>query len=336
MDYYRNFFESELFKKIISLLLLFIILISIRPMMNLLLLTFMFSFILHGMQNYLFKKIVKLIPINRTGITFAIFIILASAIVFVIYKYVPILTKQLLYIGIQLSNFDINNYEDVINPHLREAISTNIQSYVVAGGTYLIHSVTNIWEFSINIFIALILSLFLIVEKDTTIKFLNKFAFSKVGFIYTYYKKLGRNFVNSFAKVIETQFLISLLNTVLTAIGLGIMGFHQIIGLSFMIFILGIIPVAGVVISLLPLSIIAFKLGGLIKVLYMFVMITVLHVIGAYFLSPKLMAAKTKIPVFFTLVVLIVAEHFLGIWGLLFGLPLFLFFLDLLDVEEYG
>ena len=336
MDYYRNFFESELFKKIISLLLLFIILISIRPMMNLLLLTFMFSFILHGMQNYLFKKIVKLIPINRTGITLSIFIILASAIVFVIYKYVPILTKQLLYIGIQLSNFDINNYEGVINPHLREAISTNIQSYVVAGGTYLIHSVTNIWEFSINIFIALILSLFLIVEKDTTINFLNKFAFSKVGFIYIYYKKLGKNFVDSFAKVIETQFLISLLNTVLTVIGLSIMGFHQIIGLGFMIFILGIIPVAGVIISLIPLSIIAFKLGGLIKVLYMIVLITVLHVIGAYFLSPKLMAAKTKVPVFFTLVVLIVAEHFLGIWGLLFGLPLFLFFLDLLEVEECG
>jgi predicted PurR-regulated permease PerM len=295
----------------------------------------MFSFILYGLQNYIFKKIVKLIPINRTGITFAIFLILASAIVFFIYKYIPILTKQLLYIGIQLSNFDINNYEDVINPNIREAISTNIQSYVVEGGTYLIHSVTYIWTFSINIFIALVLSLFLIMDKDKIIRYLNKFEHSKISFIYKYYKKLAENFVNSFAKVMETQILISLINTIFTAISLSIMGFHQIIGLGFMIFILGIIPVAGVIISLIPLSIIAFKLGGLIKVLYMFVMITVLHVIGAYYLSPKLMSAKTKVPVFFTLVVLIMAEHFLGIWGLLFGIPLFLFFLDLVEVEEY-
>ena len=335
MDYYKNFFESKLFKKLISLLLLFAIIISIKPMMNLLLLTFMFSFILYGIQNYIFKKIVKLVPINRTGITFAIFIILASAMVFFIYKYVPILSKQLLYIGIQLSNFDINNYEDAINPHVREAISTNIQSYVVEGGTYLIHSVTNIWKFSLNIFIALILSLFLILEKDKTIKFLNKFADSKIGFIYKYYKKLGKNFVNSFAKVMETQILISLINSFLSAIILSAMGFHQVIGLGFMIFILGIIPVAGVIISLIPLSIIAFKLGGLVKILYVLVMIVVLHAIEAYFLNPKLMSVKTKLPVFFTLVVLIMAEHFLGIWGLLFGIPLFLFFLDLLEVEDF-
>ncbi|GAB6154218.1 AI-2E family transporter [Desulfosporosinus burensis] len=335
MDYYKNFFESKLFKKIISLLLLFAILISVKPMMNLLLLTFMFSFILYGIQNYIFKKIVKLMPINRTGITFAIFIILASAMVFFIYKYIPILSKQLLYIGIQLSNFDINNYEDAINPNVREAISTNIQSYVVEGGTYLIHSVTNIWKFSLNIFIALILSLFLILEKDKTIKFLNKFADSKIGFIYKYYKKLGRNFVNSFAKVMETQILISLINSILSAIILSAMGFHQVIGLGFMIFILGIIPVAGVIFSLIPLSIIAFKLGGLMKILYVLVMIAVLHGIEAYFLNPKLMSVKTKLPVFFTLVVLIMAEHFLGIWGLLFGIPLFLFFLDLLEVEDF-
>lgn len=330
----KHFLESSLFRKSLSLLLLFGIIISIKSMMNLLLLTFMFSFILYGIQNYIFLRIVKLIPINRTGITVAIFSILASAIVFFLYKYTPILTKQLMFIGIQLSNFDINNYEDAIRPEIREAISASIQSYVVEGGTYLIHSVTNIWKFSLNIFIALILSLFLILEKDKTIKFLNKFEHSKVGFVYIYYKKLGKNFLNSFAKVMETQILISFINSILSAFILSLMGFHQVIGLGFMIFILGLIPVAGVIISLIPLSIIAFKLGGVIKILYVLGMIVVLHAIEAYFLNPKLMSMKTKLPVFFTFVVLLLAEHFMGVWGLLFGIPLFLFLLDILDVEE--
>jgi len=329
----KPFFESSLFKKSLSLLLLLGIIIAIKPLMNLLLLTFMFSFILYGIQNYIFLKIDKLMPINRTGITVVIFSILASTIVFFLYKYIPILTRQLMFIGIQLSNFDINNYEDAIHPQIREAISTSIQSYVVEGGTYLIHSVTNIWKFSLNIFIALILSLFLILEKDKTIKFLNKFEHSKVSFIYVYYKKLGKDFVNSFAKVMETQILISFINSILSAIFLSLMGFHQVIGLGFMIFILGLIPVAGVIISLIPLSIIAFKLGGVIKVLYVLGLIAVLHAIEAYFLNPKLMSIKTKLPVFFTFVVLLLAEHFMGVWGLLFGIPLFLFLLDILDVE---
>lgn len=303
-------------------------------MMNLLLLTFMFSFILYGIQNFIFVKVIKLMPINRTGITVAIFSILAAAIVFFIYKYTPILTRELILIGTQLSDFDINNYEDVISAEIREAISTSIQSYVVEGGTYLIHSVTNIWKFSLNIFLALILSLFLILEKDKTIKFLDKFEQSKVGFSYTYYKKLGKNFVNSFAKVMQAQFLISFINSILSAVTLSLLSFPQAIGLGFMIFILGLIPVAGVMISLIPLSIIAFKLGGMIKVFYVLGMIVVLHAIEAYFLNPKLMSIKTKLPVFFTFVVLLVAEHFMGVWGLLFGIPLFLFLLDLLDVEQ--
>jgi predicted PurR-regulated permease PerM len=33
-------------------------------------------------------------------------------------------------------------------------------------------------------------------------------------------------------------------------------------------------------------------------------------------------------------VALIVAEHFLGIWGLVIGVPLLMFMLDLLDVGQ--
>ena len=331
---YKNFFQSDLFKKMLSLLLLLGLIISIKPMMNLFLLTFMFSFILYGIQNYLFHRIIRLIPINRTGITFSIFIILASAISFVLYKYIPILTKQLMFIGIQLSNFNINSYDYALNPQIKEAISSNLQSYIIGGGTYLIHSVTNIWKFSLNIFLALILSLFLILEKDKTIKFLNKFEDSKAGFIYIYYKQLANNFVHSFAKVMDTQILIAFINSLVSALILSILGFHQVIGLAFMIFTLGLIPVAGVLISLIPLSIIAFKLGGVIKVLYILGMIVALHIFEAYFLNPKLMSMKTKLPVFFTFIILIMAEHFMGVWGLLFGIPLFLFFLDILDVKS--
>lgn len=101
-----------------------------------------------------------------------------------------------------------------------------------------------------------------------------------------------------------------------------------------MILLLGLIPVAGVIISLIPLCIIAFSIGGFIKVLYIAIAVMIVHAIEAYILNPKLMSSKTNLPVFYTFVVLIISEHFFGIWGLIIGIPLFVFALDVLDVNE--
>lgn len=60
----------------------------------------------------------------------------------------------------------------------------------------------------------------------------------------------------------------------------------------------------------------------------------IVHAIEAYFLNPKLMSAKTELPIFFTFIVLIFSEHFIGIWGLIIGIPIFVFLLDILDVTN--
>lgn len=99
-----------------------------------------------------------------------------------------------------------------------------------------------------------------------------------------------------------------------------------------MIFLLGLIPIAGVFVSLIPLSIIAYSIGGLMYIVYILIVIAVLHVIEAYFLNPKLMSAKTDLPIFYSFIVIIFSEHFLGVWGLIVGIPLFMFLLDILEV----
>jgi len=60
----------------------------------------------------------------------------------------------------------------------------------------------------------------------------------------------------------------------------------------------------------------------------------VLHAIEAYFLNPKLMSAKTDLPIFYTFMVILFSEHFLGVWGLIIGIPLFMFLLDILGVTS--
>jgi predicted PurR-regulated permease PerM len=112
------------------------------------------------------------------------------------------------------------------------------------------------------------------------------------------------------------------------------MGFPQLFGLAVMVFFLGLVPVAGVVLSLIPLSIIAYSIGGIAYIVSLVLVIMIVHAIEAYFLNPKLMSAKTELPIFFTFIVLIFSEHFIGIWGLIIGIPIFVFLLDILDVTS--
>jgi predicted PurR-regulated permease PerM len=89
----------------------------------------------------------------------------------------------------------------------------------------------------------------------------------------------------------------------------------------------------GVIISFIPLSIIAFNIGGVTKVIAVVILIILIHTMETYILNPKLMADKTKLPVCFIFIVLIVGEHFLGTWGLLIGVPIFIFLLDIMDIK---
>ena len=111
------------------------------------------------------------------------------------------------------------------------------------------------------------------------------------------------------------------------------MQFPYIMVLAIMIFILGLIPVAGVFISLVPLLIIAFNIGGLLKVIQVIIMIVVIHAIEAYFLNPKLMSRRTSLPVSLVFVVLIISERYLGAWGMLIGVPVFIFIMNVLNID---
>lgn len=135
-------------------------------------------------------------------------------------------------------------------------------------------------------------------------------------------------------KSLKRSRLIAVFNTVLTMLGLWILGYPYLFALTIMVFLLSLVPVAGVMISLVPLCLIGYQMGGLQMAIIVIVMIIIIHALETYFLNPKLMAHKTKLPMFYTFIVLILSQHFLGIWGLIIGIPIFVFMLDILDVNK--
>ncbi|CRH21349.1 conserved membrane hypothetical protein [Carnobacterium maltaromaticum] len=101
-----------------------------------------------------------------------------------------------------------------------------------------------------------------------------------------------------------------------------------------MLFILSWIPVFGVMLSFIPLSIIAYMQSGLNQVIYILVITICIHLAETYILRPKLMSSQTELPTFFIFVILLLSPEVIGVWGLLLGIPIFLFILDILGIKK--
>jgi predicted PurR-regulated permease PerM len=287
------------------------------------------------LQTFISSHINKVVPVNHKLVVAVLYIALVSALVFGIYKFFPIIVTQVSQLIREISLFYTQPQDNGIIRYIVDTIKKiELTGYLEKGFSILYSSLIDISKWGIQIFLALILSLFFLLEKPRILAFTARFEHSTISAFYKEMAYFGKRFALTFGKVIEVQFLIAIVNCVLSVIALSIMGFPQLFALGLMIFLLGLIPVAGVIISLIPLCIIAFSIGGFIKVLYVIIAIAIIHAIEAYILNPKLMSTKTNLPVFYTFIVLILCEHFFGVWGLITGIPLFIFLLDILDVKE--
>ncbi len=334
LDKIRALIQSSGVKKTAALILLVAAIYLFNDMVHILLLTFIFSFLFYSACSWLMNLTNHWIKLSERVIVTFVYCGFVVIIWIVSYLFAPVIIKEVLDIANLIAHFDLDNYKETIHPRVFELIrEVNIDAYVKEAVNQLMRMTKDVGKFLLNIFISLILSFIFVWERKDIMKFLERIKFSKVAFLYEYYAYFARNFSNTFGKVIQLQIVISFINSVLSAIMLYILGFHQLLGLSVMIFVLGLIPVAGVVISLLPLSIIAFQLGGWVKVLHVLIMIIIVHSIESYLLNPKLMSVKMKLPVFFSFSVLITFEHLFGVWGLLVGIPLFMFLLDIIGAS---
>ena len=328
--------ESFLNERIVSLIVLVLIIITIWYMLDLVLLTFIITFIFYHFVNLIKRQNRKLFSFRIPDglILSALYILFLLLLVIGSIELVPKLATQFTEIANIFINFDISAVKAALDPDLANALShIDFNKYITTAGEMLATGVTTVGSFGLKVFLSILLSFFLLLEKNKIKRFGDHMANSRISYIYTYVVRFGCNFAMTFGKVMRVQVTIAFINAIVSMIMLTILGFPQIMSLGLMIFALGLIPVAGVIISLIPLSIIAFNIGGLSKVVAVLVMIILIHTIEAYILNPKLMSEKTELPVCFVFIILLVGEHYLGVWGLLTGVPIFIFLLNAFGVN---
>lgn len=336
MTFFKELFQIAGFRRFLALLFVVAVLYFSKSMLNLMLITFILTYLINRLHKFVSRQIAKVVRINSAVLLLLIYAVIVSLLVTAILNYLPAVIQQFNDLVQQVISF----YENppvlpdhvLLNFVVDSLKEIDLSKYVDNGFDFLLKTVSDIGKWGLNLFIAIILSLFFLLEKEKVTHFASQFKESRAGFLFKELEYFGKKFVTSFGKVIEVQFMIATANAIISTIFLWIFGFPNLVALFIMIFILGLIPVMGVIISLIPLCAIAFKIGGLIKIVYVLVMIAVVHAFEAYFLNPKFMSNKTHLPIFYTFLVLLVSEHLFGVWGLIVGVPIFIFLLDLLEV----
>lgn len=128
-------------------------------------------------------------------------------------------------------------------------------------------------------------------------------------------------------RAIQAQAMIACVNTFLTLIGLMILGIPSVALLSLIVFVCSFIPVLGVFISTTPMVLVALNTGGLTLAIAIVVMITVIHIIEAYGLNPLIYGKHFKLNPVLVLIILLIAYHSFGLWGMILGVPVTYYFI---------
>lgn len=332
---WHRFIDNVPLRRFTVLALLIWVLYLVRGMLSAILLTFIFTYIVVHWVRFVQRWLPKLPSLLVVLVTYAVLI---AAVYFAVTKYLPLLITQIIKMVNSVLKFYQSQDGSWLIKQLNHYISAKTVTAQVKHGINLAFStLTSLTKMAVTFFMSFILSFFYTIELKQMYSFSRLFLTSDLfSWLFEDIYFFGKKFVNTFGVVLEAQFFIALCNTALTTICLMFMHMPQILALALMVFVFSLVPVAGVIISLIPLSMVGYSVGGIRDVIYIIVMIIAIHALESYVLNPKFMSSRTELPIFYTFVVLMVSEKLFGTWGLIVGVPIFTFLLDIMGVKSIG
>lgn len=145
---------------------------------------------------------------------------------------------------------------------------------------------------------------------------------TKIGFIYDEVADNIAGFGLVLGRALEAQLFIAVCNTILTAIGIWMMGLPNILVLSAIVFLCSFIPVAGTFLSSTPICLLALQSGGVSSMLLAILLICVIHALETYVLNPQIYGHHMHMNPVLVLIVLTIGGKLFGVWGLILGIPI--------------
>ncbi|UCD28340.1 MAG: AI-2E family transporter [Planctomycetota bacterium] len=173
----------------------------------------------------------------------------------------------------------------------------------------------------LHFLLAVLLSFLIVLDFEAIANELKEWRQSTVGRFFQEASASVVEFSAVVGKAFQCQIVVALLNAAITCIGLVILQIEPLLLLTTIVFIFGLIPVLGVFISSVPIILIAFNTFGILHALLALGMIVIVHLLEAYVFNPRIYAARFHLNPVIVLIILLLAHELFGIWGMLLGIP---------------
>ncbi|KXT76563.1 AI-2E family transporter [Streptococcus sp. DD12] len=329
---WEKFLANQRLRRLVVLVALLLAIYALRSFVSLFLLIFVFAYAVYRLEQMIHKRF----KIPSKIIVLATYAVILGLMYLGITRYLPVLINESISLIDKLLAYINHPPKDleIVWSYLKRYISQdNMETQLKNGASILLASLTTATNIGKTFLLAFFLSFLFSFSRQHLVTFSKQFLKGPNAWLFKDIQHYGKIFTDSFGVVLETQIVVAFCNTILTTLCLYLMGIHQLMALALMIFILSLIPVAGVIISAVPLAFVAYSVGGMNYIFYVIIMLAIVHAFETYIINPKLYSDKTELPTFYVFLILLLGEHYLGVWGLIIGIPIFLFAMETLGVS---
>ncbi len=235
-------------------------------------------------------------------------------------EYIKALEEYINNIVIAL-NLNGDMVEDLVKDF--NSISKYITSIAGTAVLDLFQFSANITQYILNIFIATIISIYLLAGKEKFFAQIKKFLYAMLPEKpVKYVIELTRSSHKTFIGFLGGKLLDSLIIGIICFVGMKIFKMPYPLLVSFIIGITNVVPVFGPFIGAVPSVIIIF-IASPIKALWFILFILVLQQFDGNILGPKILGNSTGLTAFWVMFAILLGNGLFGVVGMILGVPTF-------------
>lgn len=219
-------------------------------------------------------------------------------------------------------------------------IQTKMEEWVVATmsrvGIWVTETFPKLLVLPMEILLVLLLSFFITIDVPRLHAGILKLRESRMRHAYDEIVPGLVSFGKLIGRAFQAQGVIAIANTILTFLAIKFLGIQNAAFLCALVFLCSFIPVLGVVLSSVPIAIVAITQedGGFMLAVWAIVAILIVHFIETSMLNPKILGDMLHLHPVLVLAILAISEHFFGVWGLLLGVPVAVYIIRFVILEE--
>lgn len=214
---------------------------------------------------------------------------------------------------------------EAIKEKMQEVENFDIKQYLSLSNDKLIkylHGVINIFTGLFDTFVAIVVSVYILLQRTTIISGLRKFA--RAIFKKNTYEAVDKYFIKAnevFFTYISSQLLDAIVVGIILTIAMLTMKVKYAPLLGFMIGLFNLIPYFGAIFAVIIAVIITFMTSGWLKALITAIVITILQQIDANIINPKIVGGSLKVSPLLVIISVTIFGAYFGVIGMLIGVP---------------